>query len=189
MTGRGGVAEPEIVFEVRLVRNHTVIVLVSVVDRRIVPAIRFVSRLGSSDSRALHVSVDPEESRRLAVDWMNLGLSWLPLHIREATAGTLPASVRDAVRREAGSALTVTVVVPELDHSRWWSPFLHRRSARRIAAELQSLPGVTAVVVPFPLPAHREAVGSGVGDALHAEARGSPIRTLLGDGDTRADGR
>ncbi len=140
---------PHGLFALRRTRNHTVIVLVSVVDRRIVPALHFVSRLGCSDSRALHIAVDGEQTRRLAADWMNLGLSWLPLHIEDATEGSLPASVRRAIEHEAAATERVTVIVPELDFVRWWHPLLYRGSARRIAQQLQPLPGVTAVIVPF----------------------------------------
>jgi hypothetical protein len=159
-------ARPDTVLEFRLTRNHTVIVLVSVVDRRIVPALHFVSRLGYADTRALHVSIDADETRRLAADWMNLGLSWLPLHIRDATAPGLPASVRDAVQRERGATESVTVVLPELDSARWWYPLLHRRSARRIAAQLQPLPGVTAVIVPFFVPPRNDASAPAAGKRL-----------------------
>ena len=125
------------------------ILLVSTVDRRIVPALHFVSRLACSDSRALHISVDPEETRRLARDWMNLGLSWLPLHIQEAKAQSVAISVRDAVDVVAREIERVTVVLPELDFVRWWHPLLYGAGARRIAEQLHTLPGVTAVIVPF----------------------------------------
>ena len=151
MNQEGRVARPERLLELRVTRNHAVVVLVSVVDRRIVPALRFVSRLGYRDTRALHISTDPHETRRLARDWMNLGLSWLPLHIRDAIGPSLPLSVREAVLLEAGATGDLTVVLPELDSPRWWYPLLHRRAARRIAAQLQSLPGVTAVIVPSAL--------------------------------------
>lgn len=140
--------KPEKAFEPRRTRRHTVIVLIAVVDRRIVPALRFVSRLPQADVRALHVSVDTEETRQLAIDWMHLGLSWLPLHIREAAADGLLASVRRIVEEEADVSKNVTVVLPELDLPQWWHPLLHRRSARRIAHDLQALPGVTTVIVP-----------------------------------------
>ena len=175
--------QPETVFELRATRNHTVILLVSVVDRRILPAIRLVSRLGSNDSRALHVSVDPDETRRLAVDWMKLGLSWLPLHIREATASTLPLSVRDAVRHEAPPTGGLTVVLAELDSPRWWYPLLHRRSARRIAAELQSLPGVTAVIVPFRLGTREQCDDPAARTACRTEGHASPPPPHLDAGD------
>ena len=130
-------------------RRHTAIVLVSVVDRRILPALRLVSRLRDTDVRAVHVSFERGETRRLAEDWMNLGLGWLPLHIHDSADGPVAESFRRAVDQEAGTAGEVTVVVPELGYERWWQPLLHRRTARRIAQDLQVLPGVTQVIVPY----------------------------------------
>ncbi|MGH9178858.1 MAG: hypothetical protein ACRD0N_09935 [Acidimicrobiales bacterium] len=142
-------AKPEPAVERRTKRRHTALVLVSVVDRRILPALRFVSRLPHTDVRALHLCVDPAETRRLAEDWMELGLTWLPLHIHDAAAETLPRSLCEAVGREAARSGDMTVVIPELDFYRWWHPLLHRRSARRIAQQLQPVPGITTVIVPY----------------------------------------
>ena len=142
-------ATPEPVTEHRRERRHTAIVLVSVVDRRILPALRFVSRLPDTEARALHVSVEAFETRRLAEDWMELGLTWLPLHIHDAASEGLAESLRHAVVQQAAPSGDVTVIVPELDFDRWWHPLVHRRSARRIAQLLQSLPGVATVIVPY----------------------------------------
>ena len=144
---------PQTIFELRRTRSHLVIVLVSTVDRRLLPALHFVAGLPSIHARALHICIDPPETRQLAAAWMNLDLDWLPLHIRDATPGGVAASVIEAVHEEAG-LVPVTVVVPELDLPRWWQPLLHRRSARRIAIELQAVSGITAVVAPQPLPPH-----------------------------------
>ena len=145
-------AKPEPVTEHRTQRRHTAIVLVSVVDRHILPALRFLSRLPETDVRALHVSVEAFETRRLAEDWMELGLTWLPLHIHDAATQGVADCFRHAVVQEAARSGNVTVVVPELDFYRWWHPLLHRRSARRIAQLLQPLPGVTTVIVPYTAP-------------------------------------
>jgi hypothetical protein len=139
----------EAVFHRRTARRHTAIVLVSAADRRIVPALRFVSRLAQTDVRALHVSVDSEETRQLAADWMQLDLTWLPLHIHDSPTDDLLRSVRQAIEREAHGTGEVIVVVPELQFTRWWQPLLHSRTARRIAVDLQPLPRVTTVIVPF----------------------------------------
>jgi hypothetical protein len=139
----------EAVFQRRTARRHTAIVLVSAADRRIVPALRFVSRLAGTEVRALHVAVDSEETRQLAADWMQLDLTWLPLHIHDSPTEDLLGSVRHAVERAAEETGEVIVVVPELQFTRWWQPLLHRRTARRIAVQLQSLNGVTTVIVPF----------------------------------------
>jgi hypothetical protein len=139
----------ELVFQRRTGRRDTAIVLVSVADRRIVPALRFVSRLVQTDVRALHVSVDSEETRQLAADWMQLDLTWLPLHIHDSPTEDLLGSVRHAVERAAQETGEAIIVVPELQFTRWWQPLLHRRTARRIVVQLQSLNGVTTVIVPF----------------------------------------
>ncbi|MGH9229414.1 MAG: hypothetical protein ACRD07_11950 [Acidimicrobiales bacterium] len=142
----------ETVFSRRTARRHRAIVLVSAAGRRILPALRFVSRLPQTEVRALHVSVDSEETRRLAQDWMKLDLAWLPLHVHDPAADDLPTSVRRAIESEADELGDVVIVVPELDFTHWWHPLLHRRSARRIAQQLQPLKGVTTVIVPFTAP-------------------------------------
>lgn len=147
-------ARPQTTAEQRRIRQHTAVLLVATVDRRIVPAVRFVSRLPMTEVRALHVSVDREQTIQLAMDWMNLGLTWLPLHIHEDAAETLPESVRHAVEKEAAATGDLTVVVPQLDLGRWWQPLLHPHSAPRIARQLHGLQGVTTVIVPFCLPRH-----------------------------------
>lgn len=163
---------PNGIFELRRTKNQKVIVLVSAVDRRIVPALRFVSGLACSDSRALHIVTDPERARRLAADWMYLGLTWLPLHIQEPTADSLTLSVREAIREESRANERVTVVVPELDFPRWWHPLLHRgRSARRIAELLQPLARVTTVIVPFYVTADEPGAGGRAGPACEGGTR------------------
>lgn len=144
-------AQRETVHEARSTGGHLVVLLVAGVDRRILPAVRFLSRLPDTDLRAVHMSVDAETSQRLALDWMDVGLSWLPLHIHDPGAGTLEESVRQLLERQTDPGRPVTVVVPELELGRWWSPLLHRRNARRIARQLQPLRTVTTVIVPFSL--------------------------------------
>ena len=123
--------------------------LVAAVDRRIVPAVRFLARLPDTELRALHIAFDTEMSRQIAHDWMDVGLSWLPLHIHDAdSAAPLEASVRRALEDEIVVRPAITVVVPELALSRWWTPLLHRRTARRIAAALRDQRTITTVIVP-----------------------------------------
>lgn len=146
-------AQQETIFEARAARPYPVVLLVSAVDRRILPALRFVSRLPFAEIRALHVSVDPDATRQIVRAWMELGLAWLPLFIREDSEGGIAATIKSALDEEAAGAPTVTLVVPELNITRWWHPLLHRQTARHLAAELQSVPRLTTVIVPFALTA------------------------------------
>ena len=141
-------ATPEPTFERATRQRHTALLLVSTVDRRILPALRFVSRLPDTDVRAVHVALEPDVALRLARDWMDLGITWPPLHIEEPTADSLTLCVRRLVAQEASVRSHVTVLVPELDLNRWWQPLLHRGTGRAIAWELNDLPNVTTAVLP-----------------------------------------
>lgn len=127
------------------------VVLVSAVDRRIVPAVSFVSRLPFAEPLALHISVDPDLTRIVAARWLALDLTWLPLHIRDAEDGDIATAVAAVVDEVASDVENVTVVLPEWNSPKWWHPLLHRQSARRIAAELQAAPRITPIIVPFTL--------------------------------------
>lgn len=138
-----------IALDPRTARRHTAIVLISTVDRRILPALRFVARLPQTDAHALHVAVEPDETRQVAEAWMELDLTWLPLHIHDPSGGDLLDSVRKAVEQQADNRRDLTIVVPELTPARWWHPLLHRSTGRRIAQHLQQITGVITVIIPF----------------------------------------
>ena len=129
--------------------RHRAVVLVGALDRRVVPALRFAARLGHADVKALHVSVDPEQTRRLVEGWMAVDLAWLPLDVRAGASESLLASVRRVVAEEAAEAGELTVVLPEAQHDSWWHRLLHRRAARRIAAALSGDRAVSTVIVPY----------------------------------------
>lgn len=168
-------AVPDALFELRAARGYPVIVLISAVDRRILPTLRFVARLPFAQLRAVHVSVDPEETSQVASAWMTLGLSWLPLYIWEGAQGGIAATIREALEGEDKPG-NVTVVVPELNMPRWWHGLLHRQTARRVAAQLQPIDGVTTVIVPFTVPdpdRHQRLRGGLGGD--HPDGRRHPV--------------
>jgi hypothetical protein len=124
------------------------VVLVAAVDRRMLPAVALLPQLVGSDAMALHVATDPEQSYRLARDWMDLGITSLPLQVIEPSGGTIAASVRSFIEHERGRRPRVTVIIPEMDLGRWWQPLLHRGTGRAVAWELADLRRVTTVVVP-----------------------------------------
>lgn len=124
------------------------VLLVAALDRRVLPALTLVPMLSGADALALHIAVDREASWRLGRDWMELGVTWLPLHIEEPTSPDVVQSVYDFMAREVGVRPWVTVVIPELDLGRWWQPLVHRATGRSVAWALHDLPRVTTVVVP-----------------------------------------
>ena len=127
------------------------LILVGTVDRRVLPALSLAASLPDFDVKAVHVSVDPVATSRLAREWMRLDLAWVPLHIEDACDEPLATSVRRLVERELSSHRRVLVIVPEVDLDRWWQTLLHRSTGRRIARRLQALRRVSTVVVPYPI--------------------------------------
>lgn len=128
------------------------VLLVGTLDRRVIPALRFVHSVAASESRAVHVAFDAAEARQLAESWMALGATWLPLHFYEPADGRVTPAVRAAIAdltARAADEIVVTVAIPELEPTTWWHGLLHRRTARRMALALQDMPGVTAVLVPY----------------------------------------
>ena len=124
------------------------VLLVAALDRRVLPALTLVPMLSGADALALHIAVDRVASWQLGRDWMELGVTWLPLHIEEPTSPGVVESVHDFVAREVSVRPWVTVVVPEMDLGRWWQPLVHRATGRSVAWALHDLPRVTTVVVP-----------------------------------------
>lgn len=133
----------------RVVTGRVVVVLVGALDRRVLPALRFALQLPADEAKAWHVATDPDAARALALDWMSVGLSSMKLEIHDTVDGSVAASVRRLVQAEAAAGKEVTVVIPELHLPRWWMPLLHHGWARRIIRDLQSVPAVTPVVVPY----------------------------------------
>jgi hypothetical protein len=136
-----------------------VLVLVGALDRRIVPALRFVATWTGADLRAVHVVVDAATTRRLASEWMALDLGWLPLHVHDAVGPTLATSIVAAVEAETTAAGVdrCTVVVPQLDVPGRWQQLLHRRTGTEVARVLATVPGVTTLVAPAAMSSTRHA--------------------------------
>ena len=126
------------------------LILVGEADRRVLPALMLAARLPELEPRALHIAVDPEESRRLSEAWMALDLSWVPLHVVEPEDETFLGCIQRLVAAEAAVRSRVLVVVPEVDLDRWWQTLLHRSTGRRIARSLLGHHRVSTIVLPFP---------------------------------------
>jgi hypothetical protein len=127
------------------------LILIGAVDRRVGPALKLAAQLQEFEARAVHVAIDPLVTSRVAEDWIELGLSWLPLHIEDPRDEGLAACVCEVVEREARDRSRVIVLVPELDLGHWWHRVIHRGTARHLASRLQRLRRVTTVVIPYSL--------------------------------------
>jgi hypothetical protein len=108
------------------------------------------ARTLSDDVRALHVSIDPEDTRRIAAKWEKWG-GGVPLVILESPYRLFIEPVLDYIeqldqQREPGEV--ITIVVPQFITSRWLN-FLHARTADTLRKVLLAKENVVIIEVPY----------------------------------------
>ncbi|HLI49095.1 MAG TPA: APC family permease [Chthonomonas sp.] len=117
-------------------QKNIVLVLVPTLHRGVMQALEYARSI-SSDCRAVHVCVNPEETPRLIQRWEQ----WVhdvPLVILNSPYRTLIEPIMrylDAIHLERPNT-TITVVIPEFVPPKWWHAFLHGQSAARLKLAL-----------------------------------------------------
>jgi hypothetical protein len=102
--------------------------------------------------RAVHVAADQHAADRLAEDWRRLGLARLPLEIVVCPARGVTRAVLGVVAEAVADGDTeVSVLIPQLEHRRWWHKVLHDRTGDAIARALAGLAHANVTLVPYHL--------------------------------------
>jgi amino acid transporter len=132
--------------------RHLVCVLVSGVHNATLQAIEYAETLQAAEIRAVSFALDPEESERLANDWLNARIPH-PLEIEDSPFRDIGRSLSGYLReyRADGVNRVITVVIPEFIVSKRRHQFLHGQTALIIKRHLLFEPGVVAVSVPYHL--------------------------------------
>jgi amino acid transporter len=118
--------------------RNTVLVLVSSLNRGVMPALEYARSL-SSDCRAVHICTDPDKMPLLRERWEQYGQG-VPLVILNSPFRSLVGPIMrylDAVQVERRNH-TVTVVVPEFVSTKWWHALLHGQTGLRLKLTLLS---------------------------------------------------
>jgi hypothetical protein len=125
-------------------RRHVCVVAVGAADGMARRGLELARRLQPDELHAVHVEVDPEETKRVVARWqaMDLGvdLEVVPAPYRER-GGPLLAAVRQS--RQAGATM-VTVVICRLV-VRWWQRPLLSDDTAAVRAALLGEPGVAVI--------------------------------------------
>ena len=152
---------------------HRIVTLafVSSVNAASIRAVRYATSIGSAETRAIHLQLDPEGAQRIQEDWFDAGLP-VPLDIVEAPFRDLTVPIQDEIRRHTRHPDTiVNVVIPELIVRRPWHLFLHNQTALFVKRLLLFEERAVLTSVPFPL--------RGLGSAeppSRTRAEGDPAR-------------
>lgn len=135
--------------DLRLTR-HRVILLVGGVHQGTLAALRY-ARFLSDDITAVHVSINPDESRRIRNEWEKWG-NGVRIVILESPYRLLLEPLLDYIndldtRRQPGEI--ITVVVPQFVPRHWWHNLLHTQTAFMLRITLLFRPGIVITDVPY----------------------------------------
>jgi amino acid transporter len=135
-----------------ILRRHSVLVLVGTLDRSAARAIQYARTLMPDELRAVHVADDAHASEELAEDWRRLGLARFPLELVECPDRRVTRAVLGVVAEALADGDTeVSVLIPRLEHRRFWHRALHDRTADAIARAVSRLPHANVTFVPYHL--------------------------------------
>ncbi|HVV36997.1 MAG TPA: APC family permease [Acidimicrobiales bacterium] len=141
--------------EAQVLRRHVVLVLVDTLDRAAARAIQYARTLHPDELKAVHIAVDLYKAEQLAEEWRALGLTRLPLELVDCPDRRLTHSVMEVVAESLhGGDTEVSVLVPRLEHRRFWHRLLHDRTADSIADAVGRLAHANVTFVPYHLGAH-----------------------------------
>jgi amino acid transporter len=132
--------------------RHSVLVLVSGLDRPTARAVQYARTLQADERRAVHCAVDPHKAEELADQWQELGLIRVPLDLVDCPDRRLARSVLDVVADELADEKTeVTVLIPRREYTHWWHRLLHDRTSDELAKAVGRLAHANVTFVPYHL--------------------------------------
>ena len=132
------------------VRRHRVLIPISGVHRGSLAALDYARSL-SSDVTAVHVSIEPEESRRVTEKWERWG-NGVRLVILESPYRLLLEPLLAYVEHLAAMRQRneiITIVVPQFVPKNWWANLLHTQTAVLLRLALLFRKGIVVTDVPY----------------------------------------
>lgn len=131
--------------------RHVVLLLVSGAHNATLHALSYARTLDADELHAVHVSLDPDETRLLTSDWEMWGPG-LPLETIDSPYRDLAETTLERVRAYSRVPGTVvTVILPEFVVERRWHALLHNHSALTLKYALLYEPDVVVTSVPYRL--------------------------------------
>jgi hypothetical protein len=135
-----------------ILRKHVVLVLVDRLDQAAARAIQYARTLMPDELRVVHFVIDVQRAEALAAEWARLGLSRVPLDLRECPDRVIPRAAILTVAEALGDGDTeVSVLLPDRKYHGLWHRILHDQTADEISAEVSRLPHANVTLVPFHL--------------------------------------
>jgi amino acid transporter len=134
------------------VRRHTAVVLISGVNRGVIPALQYALSLAPDNVTAVYVDMDPDATEKLRSKWNQWG-SGIPLVVLASPYRSLIRPLMqyiDEVDAQYDDDV-LTIILPEFVPSKWWHHLLHNQTALLIKGTLLFKRGKVVTSVPYHL--------------------------------------
>ncbi len=129
--------------------EHTVLVLVSSLNRGTIPALQYAQSI-SGRVEAVHVKVNPQATERLQKAWEKWGCN-MTLTILDSPYRSIHEPLLDYITEveKRHEHDLVTIVIPEFVTKRWWHNLMHNQSAIFIKTLLRQQKGKVVTTVRY----------------------------------------
>jgi hypothetical protein len=126
------------------------VIMVGGIDRAVLHAVAYARAL-DTDVEAVHITDDLSRGKQLLERWDNMQIGVRLVLLYSPVRSTAHALMRylDLIQREAESPCLVTVVLPEVQPTRWWHPLVHNYFAWRLKWTLLFRENVVVTSVPY----------------------------------------
>jgi amino acid transporter len=146
------VSDAKAAAEAPILTRHVVIVLIDTLDMAAARAIQDARALTPDELTAVHFDLDPVRTRDLSEAWSRMGFTRLSLDVVDCADRRIDrAAAEVAARHLLGGDTEVTVLIPRLEHSRYWHRLVHDRTADTLVETLSALPHCNVTIVPYHL--------------------------------------
>lgn len=132
--------------------RNTVIVPISTLHRGTVNALKYAEAIAPGNVTAVHISMDPEQTRKLQERWPTWGGD-TPLVILDSPYRSLVRPLLNYIEEvdKRWDHDVITIVLPEFVPARWWHHLLHNQTSLLIKGALLFRKNKVVTSVPYQL--------------------------------------
>ncbi len=132
--------------------RNTVIVPISTLHRGTVNAVKYAEAMAPGNVTAVHISMDPEQTRRIQERWAKWG-GKVPLVVLDSPYRSLVRPLLNYIEEvdQRWDNDVVTVVLPEFVAAKWWHHLLHNQTSLLLKGALLFRKNKVVVSVPYRL--------------------------------------
>lgn len=131
--------------------RHDVVITVGRIDRTVLQAVEYAQALRAETLEAVYICDDINQGKEFRQHWQDMQIDVRLVVLESPYRSTTHALLRylDAIQKKTETRQLVTVVLPEVQPTRWWHPLIHNYLAWRLKWVLLFRPDTAVTSVPY----------------------------------------